>query len=190
VYTDSKVEFIRLLPDFYTDLNCHIQFFDGCSMDDIIERESDRVNLSIGMGTSQFELMIFGVPTLLIPAIIEPDLLSEFEPIWNHLLPPYIYGFDESTASVFADINLPYNISLNDAGFLWEPQQLKVVKETALNVLSLYSSENICNILLSRAGAASSTPSNAWNSILFNFFIFWSSVVGLFKRVLIRDKSN
>ena len=190
VYTDCKAEFTRLLPDFYLDLNCHINFFDGFSMDDIIEKENGRVNLSIGMGTSQFELMIFGVPTLLIPAIIEPDLLTEFEPIWTHLLPPYIYGFDESTASVFNDINLPNKISLNDAGFIWNEQQLQVVNDSALKVLSLYSSENICHILLSRSNDASSKPSQAWLSISFKFFIFWTSFISLFKQILIRKKNN
>lgn len=190
VYTDSKEEFIKLLPDLYLDLNCEISIFDSLSMDEIIIREKGRVNLSIGMGTSQFELMIYGVPTLLIPAIIELDSLSEFQPIWTHLLPPYIYGFDESTASLFTDITLPKNISLNDASFLWSAQQLQLVKSSALNVLSLYSSENICNLLLSRSQGASSSPSKAWHSLSFKTFILWTSVINTFKRILNWRKIN
>lgn len=190
VYTDCKEEFVKLLPIFYLDLNCVLSFFDGFSMDEIIKKEDGLVNLSIGMGTSQFELMIFGVPTLLIPAIVDDKRLSEFEPIWTHLLPPYVYGFDESTSSIFTEIELPKNISLNDAGFLWKPQQLEIVKEKSLNVLDLYSSENICNILLSRADDANSAPSKAWRFFSFKLFIFWSSVVHLLKRIFIRNKSN
>lgn len=186
VYTDSKVDFISLLPDGYVELDCELNFYEGFSMDEIIKKENGVVNLSMGMGTSQFELMIFGVPTLLIPAVVDEKLLSEFEPIWTHLLPPYVYGFDESTAYLFNSIELPENISLGDAGFSWRKRQLELVEEAACKALALYSSENICNILMSRVDNVGDLKSQAWNNVPFKIFIFWTTVVDIVKKVFVR----
>lgn len=181
VYTDNRDKFKQLLPVGSSVLGCELELFDGCSMDDIVSRERQQVNLSIGMGTSQFELLTYGVPTLLIPAVTDVDLLNRFDPLWTHMLPHYVYGFDQSTVDCFFSIELPPCVSLSNAKFSWLPDQLTDVKAKANLILDLYSSAKVSEILLYKSQDMDKTPSNAWKLKEFKIYHLWSSVVGFFK---------
>lgn len=187
IYTDDRDRFIELMPNDSSvlDLGCELTIFDGFSMDEIVSRERERVNLSIGMGTSQFELLTYGVPALLIPAITDIDLLMRFEPIWTHLLPDYVYGFDQSTVDCFYRIDLPPSVTLANANFSWLPNQLADVKEKANLILDLYSCARVSEILLFQSQRTNKSPSKAWRLKEFKHFLYWSSVVGFIKNKIL-----
>lgn len=177
VYTDDIEKFSECFSVDYLCFDFKVCFFEGYSVEDIIRVERNKVNLSIGMGTSQFELLTYGVPTLLIPAVTNKKTLEEFQPIWSHLLPSYIYGFDESTATVFKNIELPESISLNDSGFNWSNSDINNVREVSSSILMNYSSESVLKTLMYQASIAKSSYSNAWSLIEVKLYILWDSFI-------------
>ncbi|GJA18761.1 hypothetical protein KAM336_17820 [Aeromonas caviae] len=183
VYTDNRNDFINLMPYDMIFRSCEISIFDGFSMDEIISRESGRVNLSMGMGTSQFELMLYGVPTLLIPAKTSAPVLEQFDPLWTHMMPDYIYGFDDSTTDIFKSLDLPDNIGLSSSGFSWSVKELVNVKEHANLVMELYSCRTVSKILQNKAREVSCIKSKVWELKEVQLYMHWMALVNFVKKL-------
>ena len=146
IYTDSVDDFNKLLADGFSG-NQSIHIFEGYSVSEIINRERNWVTLSIGMGTSQFELFFLGVPTLLIPATIDAEIMKNVEPMWVHLMPEYVFGFDDESIVAISSICDVRHAMLSESNFEWLPTQLLDVSISASNIKRIYSPGYILDMI-------------------------------------------
>ena len=146
VYTDSVNDFNELLAASFSE-DQSIQIFEGYSVSEIINREREWITLSIGMGTSQFELFFLGVPTLLIPATIDAEIVKYIEPMWVHLMPEYVLGFDDESIAAISSISDVRHAMLSESNFEWLPNQLQEVSKSASGMASKYSPRFILGLI-------------------------------------------
>ncbi len=147
IYTDSIVLFKKFIVDGFLDYQS-IQFFEGYSVSEIISRDRDWVTLSVGMGTSQFELFFLGVPTLLIPATTSADILRYVEPMWVHLMPEYVFGFDDESIATISSIGDVRHAMISESNFEWSPSQLLEVSKSASDMKRIYSPRFILGLIV------------------------------------------
>jgi hypothetical protein len=147
VYTDNKIKFSKLLGDSISFCSSTL-IFEGYNMPEIIARESSWATLSIGMGTSQFELFSIGIPTLLIPATINQQILDQNEPFWVHLMPDFVFGFDDHSFSAFQNIIGTQRARLSAVVFEWDRDDLVRVSIAARKINRIYSVENTLKVLM------------------------------------------
>jgi hypothetical protein len=100
LYTDSEPRAIGFLKNL--DGRVQVEVFSGYSVLEIVEREKNWMNCSLGMGTSQFEFLKYGIPTFAVPATVNVRTLAEYIPIWVHDMPEFVFGFDDSSLASFS----------------------------------------------------------------------------------------
>ena len=183
IYTDCVADFNRLLENSFSG-DQSIQLFEGYSVSEIIGRERNWVTLSIGMGTSQFELFLLGVPTLLIPATIDAEVINYIEPMWVHLMPEYVFGFDDESIAAISSICDVRHAMLSESCFEWSPSQLSEVSESASNIMRIYSPGYILNLIFNVINDQRPPTSFLYGSYYFKIIYRWQRIVILIKNLV------
>ena len=183
IYTDCAVDFNGLLAGSFS-AEQSIQVFEGYPVSEIIKRERNWVTLSIGMGTSQFELFLLGVPTLLIPATINVEVMKYIEPMWVHLMPKYVFGFDDESLATISSICDVRHAMLSKSYFEWLPSQLSDVSESASNIERIYSPGYILTLIFTFLNGSRSSVSFLYGSYTFKIIYKWLRVVVFIKKLI------
>jgi len=136
------------------------------------------------MGTSQFELFLLGVPTLLIPATIDAEVINYIEPMWVHLMPEYVFGFDDESIAAISSICDVRHAMLSESCFEWSPSQLSEVSESASNIMRIYSPGYILNLIFNVINDQRPPTSFLYGSYYFKIIYRWQRIVILIKNLV------
>lgn len=191
VYTDSAIEFQRISDTLEFSGDFDLNYHENYTIDEIWKNEFERVSICIGMGTAQFESALLNIPTLLVPAITDKNLLEEYDPIWVHTLPDYVLGYDESTKYAFESIDGSSFLRLSHGPLKCNAETFKSIDFFACHAREIYAHSSILLKLLNIAKNTSNVDSSyifkipeVFIGISWQYFIL--SVKSLFRLLRLR----
>ena len=156
----------------------------GKNIDEIWECERERVDLAVGMGTSQFEFLVRGVPSLMVPASRDFAILKKHGLFWVHRMPPFVFGFDEASVADFSGFVLPQRARFGQEPFGWTQAEMEEVLAEGRRVGELYGAPAVLGRLQDQAGRLVPGNPRSLMDCRLGISSGWSGVVASLKSLL------